>query len=152
MTISQFNKLKSKLKSKTFANIASNQFRLINNFSMRKIKTELFKMRMLIQCHIKFLCVPSDHLCDSQTTITKKTGLGPKKKMERTKNANHTTNLSYDTFFYITNECYGLHMRSTTMRSQVCVRLRADQSMGSCFSFSSMHVHLFSRRSFYDFF
>lgn len=66
------------------------------------------------------------------------------------KKVNQSTNLLYETFFYITKECLGLHMRSTTTHDCVCVSYSTDQSMGSCF-FSSM-PYLFSRRSFFDFF
>lgn len=55
------------------------------------------------------------------------------------KKANQSTNLLYETFFYITKECLGLHMRSTTTHGCVCVSYSTDQSMGSCF-FHLCHI------------
>lgn len=65
--------------------------------------------------------------------------------------ANQSTNLLYETFFYITKECLGLHMRSTTTHGCVCVCVIQYGSIYGVMFFSSM-PYLFSRRSFFDFF
>lgn len=79
---------------------------------------------MLIECHIKFLCVLKRPFTQRRKE-EKKTGLGSEKKKVRVREKKRMVQQKTRTirqifhtrhtilFFYITKDCEGLHMRST---------------------------------------